>query len=286
MGRRALDSYLKLGYIPLEETVPDAFHHREQVSRTLEYAYDDSLVAMMARDLGTPAEAAMLAKHSENWRNVFDPTTGFVRGRHADGSWVAPFNPAENAKYVTEANPWQYTFWVPQNVPGLIQASGGDQKFVDKLDGLFANKLYDQGNEPSHQIAYLYNYAGARAKAQFHLRTVMQTEYMDNPHGLPGNDDAGQISAWYIFSAMGFYPVTPGTPNYVIGSPLFSKVTIHQPGGHDFVIIARHQSPTNMYIQSQQLNGSPMRSFLLPHSEIVKGGTLVFDMGPASASGR
>jgi predicted alpha-1,2-mannosidase len=162
----------------------------------------------------------------------------------------------------------------------LIDALGGRDKFIAKLDGLFTGNLYDQGNEPSHHIAYLYDYAGARSKTQHQIRTLLQAQYHTGPSGLPGNDDAGQMSAWYVFSAMGFYPVTPGTPFYAIGSPLFSKVTIHQPNGRDFAIIAEHQSPDNEYIQNQRLNGIPFENFLLPHAEIVKGGALIFDMGP------
>jgi len=280
LGRRALQSYEQYGYIPLEDTVPDAFHRREQVSRTLEYAYDDWTVSVMAKHFGTPAEVAEMTKRSNNWRNVLDPTTGFARGRHSDGSWIEPFDPARKANFVTEANPWQYTFFVPQDIPGLIAAVGGKDKFIAKLDGLFSNNLYEQGNEPSHHIAYLYDYAGAGYKAQHQLRAVLAT-YTDKTDGLPGNDDAGQMSAWYVFSAIGFYPVTPGIPSYAIGSPLFSKVTIHLPNGKDFVITANHQTAANEYIQSQSLNGTSMEGFMLPHAEIVRGGKLNFDMGPA-----
>jgi predicted alpha-1,2-mannosidase len=280
-GRRALPSYLKYGYVPLEDLVPDAFHRQEQVTRTLEYALDDAMVATLAKRYGTPEQVAEMQKRSENWRNTIDPQTGFARGRHADGTWVVPFDPAaQHMKYITEGVPWQYTFLVPQNLPGLIDYVGGREKFVAKLDGLFANGLYDQGNEPSHHIAYLYDYAGAAPRTQAALRKIM-AEYKPGPSGLPGNDDAGQMSAWYIFSAMGFYPVTPGTPFYTIGAPLFSKATIHLPNGKDFVIEAKNQSPANMYIQSQKLNGQPFPHFLLPHADIAKGGKLVFEMGPA-----
>lgn len=279
LGRRALESYLKYGFIPLEDQVLDAYHHREQVSRTLEYAFDDSMVAIMARQLGKAKDAARMEAHSENWRNVFDPVTGFVRGRYADGSWIEPFDPRTGSSYVTEANPWQCTFFVPQNIPGLINAVGGRDKFVSRLDGLFAEHLYDQGNEPSHHIAYLFDYAGARSKTQHQVRNLMQSQYHTGPEGLPGNEDAGQMSAWYMFSAMGFYPVTPGTPYYALGSPLFAKVTIHLPDGKRFVIDARNQSPVNEYIQHQDLNGRPLETFLLPHAAIVKGGTLTLDMG-------
>jgi predicted alpha-1,2-mannosidase len=284
LGRRALPSYLKYGYIPLEDPVADAFHWSEQVSRTMEYAYDDSLVAMMARDLGEKDDARKMEKQSENWQNVFDSSVGFVRGRHADGSWVQPFEARKNVNYVTEANPWQYTFFVPQNIPGLIKAMSGEENFIAKLDGLFNGNVYDQGNEPSHHIAYLYDYAGARAKTQHEVRHLLVSQYHAGVGGLPGNDDAGQMSAWYIFSAMGFYPVTPGAASYAIGTPLFSRVTIHQPNGKTFVIEATHQSAANEYIQTQKLNGKPLEGFLLPHAEIVKGGTLSFDMGPAPAA--
>jgi len=279
-GRRALQSYLHYGFIPLEDEVPFAFHQREQVSRTLEYAYDDSLIAMMAKRLGKTKDADIMKKRAEYWRNVIDPSSGFARGRYEDGSWMEPFAPGLPARYITEGVPWQYTFFVPQNIPGLIGALGGRDKFIAKLDGLFDRKLYNQGNEPSHQIAYLYDYAGTRWKTQQHVRSVITTDYHDSPDGLPGNDDAGQMSAWYLFSAMGFYPVSPGTTSYAIGSPLFSRVTIHLPNGKEFVIVANHQRLGNVYIQSQRLDGREMPGFLLSHSDIVKGGTLQFDMGP------
>lgn len=277
-GRRALQSYLQYGFIPLEDPVAEAFHRNEQVSRTLEYAYDDSLVGILAQRLGKTSDAALMAKRSENWRNVIDPGAGFARGRHSDGSWVEPFDPGSRPKYITEGVPWQYTFFVPQNVPGLIEVLGGRDKFIAKLDGLFDRNLYDQGNEPSHHIAYLYDYANAAWKTQQRIRSVM-AQYHDGPEGLPGNDDSGQMSAWYILSAMGFYSVSPGTPTYAIGSPLFTKVIIHPPNGSAFVIAAAHQSPANVYIQTQRLNGKTLDGYLLPHRDIVKGGLLQFDMG-------
>ncbi len=277
-GRRALASYERYGFIPLEDSVPDAFHHDEQVSRTLEYAYDDSLVATMARRLNFTDDAAKMEKRAENWRNVIDPATGYARGRHSDGSWVEPFEPAKTASFITEGLPWQYTFFVPQNIPGLIAALGGREKFLARLDGLFDGKLYDQGNEPGHHIAYLYDYADAPSKTQHQVRAALSL-YRDGPGGLPGNDDAGQMSAWMMMSAMGFYPVDPGSPEYAIGAPLFSKVTIHQRGGHDFIIEADHQSTANEYVQSQWLNGASFQGHILPHAEIIRGGILKFDMG-------
>jgi predicted alpha-1,2-mannosidase len=277
-GRRALDSYLRYGFIPLENEVLDAFHQHEQVSRTLEYAYDDYVSAQFAAALGHADDAEALLKRSANWRNVFDPSTGFARGRHANGQWVTPFDPSKPASYITEGVPWQYTFFVPQDIPGLIQASGGPSGFVARLDGLFTKGLYDQGNEPSHGIAYLYNYAGAPWKTQERLREIMRSQFHTDPGGLPGNDDAGQMSAWYVLSAMGFYPECPGTPAYTIGSPLFSRVNIHQDNGRTFTILANHNSANKLYVQSARLNGKPMRQLELQHSDIVSGSTLVLEM--------
>lgn len=277
-GRRALDSYIRYGFIPLEDEVLDAFHHHEQVSRTLEYAYDDYVSSQFAEALGHTEDAELLRKRSANWRNVFDPSTGFVRGRYANGQWVTPFDPSKPASYITEGVPWQYTFFVPQDVPGLIQASGGPSKFIAKLDGLFDNGLYNQGNEPSHGIAYLYNNAGAPWKAQERLRQIMLSQFHTGPDGLPGNDDAGQMSAWYVLSAMGFYPECPGTPSYAIGSPLFTRVVIHQDNGKSFTILAPQNSAANIFVQSAKLNGRLLQQLEFSHQDIVHGSTLVLQM--------
>ena len=282
-GRRALTSYDRYGYIPLEDEVLDAFHHQEQVSRTLEYAFDDFLAAKFATDLGHTEDAARFAKRSANWRNVFDPQSGFVRGRHEDGTWATPFDPAKPAPYITEGVPWQYTFFVPQDVDGLIQASGGQDKFIAKLDGLFQANLYDQGNEPSHGIAYLYNAAGAPWKTQQRVREILKTQFGSGPEGLPGNDDAGQMSAWYVLSAMGFYPACPGVPAYSIGSPLFSRVVIHQDNGKDFTIEARGNSAANVFVHSATLNGRVLASPSFAHSDVVSGSTLILNMGATPA---
>jgi len=278
-GRRALISYLKYGYIPLEDHVhgAPAPHQDEQVSRTLDYAYDDFVVAELARALHKPADEALFSKRAQNYRNVIDPETGFARGRHADGSWVTPFDPAKPASYITEGNPFQYTFYALQDIPGLIQLEHGNAAFIAKLDELFAAGLYDQGNEPSHHIAYLYDYAGAAYKTQAHVAAILK-EYKDEPGGLPGNEDAGQMSAWYIFSALGFYPVTPGIPRYAFGSPLFADATIHLPGNKTFHIVVHRDSADAPYIQSATLNGAPLHRFWLTHQQIVRGGTLVVHM--------
>ncbi|HZY62991.1 MAG TPA: GH92 family glycosyl hydrolase [Edaphobacter sp.] len=277
-GRRALTSYLRYGYIPLEDEVLDAFHQREQVSRTLEYAYDDYLAAQFAAALGHHDDAALLFRRSHNWHNVFDPETRFARGRHADGSWITPFDPTKPATYVTEANPWQYTFFVPHDIDGLIQAIGGPSAFIAKLDGLFSNHLYDQGNEPSHAIPYLYNFAGAPAKTQQRIRKIMNTEFGPGPNGLPGNDDAGQMSAWYVLSAMGFYPVCPGKPDYNIGSPLFSRIVIHLTNGKSFTIAAPSNSINNIYVRSVYLDGHAHPGWSFSHNDILRGATLTLNM--------
>ncbi|MEG9430664.1 glycoside hydrolase family 92 protein, partial [Terriglobus sp. ADX1] len=279
-GRRALDDYLKLGYVPLENKVLDAFHQQEQVSRTLEYAYDDFVVAQVAKSLGKTEDAAALMKRAQNYRNVIDPQTGFARGRHADGTWDSPFDPSKPYKYITEGLPFQYTFFVPQDIPGLIKLEGGNAGFTKKLDELFARKLYDHGNEPSHAITYLYDYAGEAWKTQQEVAVTRKNWYQDRPSGLAGNDDAGQMSAWYLLSALGFYPVTPGIPAYEIGTPLLPDAKIHLTNGKTFHIRAEGVSPQNIYIQSATLNGKPLNNFWIKHTDIINGGELTFKMGP------
>lgn len=277
-GRRALDSYLKYGYIPLEDTVPDAYHKNEQVSRTLEYAYDDFVVGEVAQALGHTEDAARFHLRAQNYRNVIDPQTGFARGRHEDGSWDSPFDPAGKYRYITEGLPFQYTFFVPQDVPGLIDLVGGRETFIRKLNALFAGGYYDHGNEPSHHIAYLYDNAGAAWKTQQRVRSLMESQYTDSPSGLAGNDDCGQMSAWYVMSALGFYSVTPGTPVYEIGTPLFGDATIRLDSGMQFHIRADGASAGKQYIRSATLNGVPFNRYWIRHSEIVAGGELVFEM--------
>ena len=279
-GRRGLISYLKYGYIPLEDPVRDGspVHPGEQVSRTLEYAYDDSVVGEVAQALGHSADAELFKKRAQNYRNIIDVKTGFARGRHQDGSWDSPFDPAKPYKYITEGLPFQYTFFVPQDLPGLIEQVGGREAFIAKLDALFAGGYYDHGNEPSHHIAYLYDNAGVAWKTQQHVREVMDKQYADTPGGLAGNDDAGQMSAWFVMSALGFYPVTPGTPVYQIGTPLFDDAVIHLDGGKRLHIRAVGASAGKQYIRSVTLNGVPLNRYWIKHSEITAGGELFFEM--------
>jgi predicted alpha-1,2-mannosidase len=279
-GRRGLNSYLKYGFIPLEDAVRDGTpsHPGEQVSRTLEYAYDDSVVAEVAKALGHTQDAELFSKHAQNYRNVIDPKTGFARGRRADGSWDSPFDPTKPYRYITEGLPFQYTFFVPQDLPGLIDLVGGREAFIAKLDALFAGGHYDHGNEPSHHIAYLYANAGVAWKTQQRVRDVLEKQYADTPGGLAGNDDAGQMSAWFVMSALGFYPVTPGTPVYEIGTPLFDDALIRLDNGKRLHIHALGASLGKQYIRSVTLNGVPLKRYWIKHSEIAAGGELVFEM--------
>jgi predicted alpha-1,2-mannosidase len=277
-GRRALPSYLKYGYIPLEDHVPNAFHPDEQVSRTLDYAFDDFEVGTMAAALGHTHDAEYFAKRSKNYRNVIDPVTGFARGRHADGSWVTPFDPTARASYITEATPYVNTFFVPQDIPGMIQVLHGRTEFIHKLDGLFSQGYYDHGNEPSHQIAYLYDDAGAAWKTQEHVHEIMSKLYRDSDDGLAGNDDAGQMSAWYVFSALGFYPVTPGTPRYAMGTPRFDDVTLKSGSGRVLHIRATGAEQGKFYVHAVHLNGVLLDRPWVTHAEITAGGDLDFEM--------
>ena len=288
MGRRALQSYLKYGYIPLEDEVSDAFHTNEQVSRTLEYAYDDFCVAQMAKALGKTDDYKALMVRSENWRNVLNPQTGYVDGRYADGRFQNEVSPFQKQKFITEGAPCHYSWYVPQNPQGLITAMGGREQFVSKLDSMFTEGRYWHGNEPCHQVAYMFNYAGEPWRTQKYVRHILDTEYLDDAGGLSGNDDAGQMSAWLLFSYMGFYPVCPATPYYMIGSPVFPKLTLNLENGKAFTIIAENASSENIYIQRAELNGQPYTHNYLLHEDIMKGGELHFVMGnkPNPAWGR
>ena len=281
MGRRALDSYLKYGYIPLEDSVMEAFHTHEQVSRTLEYAYDDFCLAQVAKELGKTKDYAALMERAGNYRNVIDPTTGYAQGRHADGSFLTDtVNAFSFTRFITEGAPCHYTWYVPHHVYGLMECMGGKEKYIAKLGSMFSEHRYWHGNEPCHQIAYLFNYAGQPWKTQREVRHIMDTEYLNAPGGLSGNDDAGQMSAWYVFSAMGFYPVCPGTPYYIIGSPSFPRMSIRLENGKTFTILAQDANEKNIYIQSARLNGEEYDKNYFTHQDIEQGGTLEFQMGP------
>lgn len=280
MGRRALDSYVKYGYIPLEDSVPDAFHTCEQVSRTLEYAYDDFALARVAAALGKTDDCRALMERARNYRNVIDSRTGYAQGRHADGTFLNDDNAFRFTRFITEGAPCHYTWYVPQDPYGLMKLMGGRERYAAKLDSMFTEGRYWHGNEPCHQVAFMFNYAGQPWKTQQAVRHILDTEYHNTPGGLAGNDDAGQMSAWYVFAAMGFYPVCPGTPYYMLASPSFPVVTLYPEGGHPFTVKAKGASARNIYIQRATLNGRPYTRNYLNHADIVQGGVLELEMGP------
>ncbi|WP_025763440.1 GH92 family glycosyl hydrolase [Dyadobacter tibetensis] len=280
MGRRALASYLQYGYVPLEDSVWQAFHKREQVSRTLEYAYDDYCLSVLAQGLGHAEDAAALRKRAMNYQNVIDPSTGYARGRYANGSWVSKFDPfAKRVSFITEGSPAQYTWYVPQDMAGLQKIMGGRQAFVSKLDTLFEQGHYWHGNEPNHQIAYLYAFAGQSWKSQQWIRKIIREEYDTSAGGLSGNEDGGQMSAWLVFSMAGLYPVAPGTGEYVLGSPVLEQTEIRLENGKHFTIKAKAVSDKALYIQSAKLNGKKFNRSFLTHEEMTRGGTLELEMG-------
>ena len=274
MGRRALPSYLQYGYIPMEDSVPIAFHKKEQVSRTLEYAYDDYALSVVAKSLKKNEDYNALAKRALNYKNVFDPSVKLVRGRYANGSWYKPFNADKREPYITEGTPRQYTFYVPQDVPGLAGLMGGSKQLELSLDSLFDKGEYWHGNEPGHQIPFLYNYTSAPWKTQQVVRQILAEEYSDGPGGLSGNDDAGQMSAWYVFAAMGFYPVDPVSGNYLLSAPLFDETTITLPGGKKLQIVCHKANATDQYISRVSWNGKKYNLNYLKHAAISKGGRL------------
>jgi predicted alpha-1,2-mannosidase len=283
-GLKALD---KNGYISTED-------ESESVSKTLEYSYDDWCIAQFAKSIGKNDEYKYFVKRGQNYKNMFDASTGFMRAR-SNGGWFNPFDPFEVNFNYTEANSWQYSFSPVQDVDGFIQLQGGKQNLAKKLDELFSASSktsgrdqsditgligqYAHGNEPSHHIAYLYPFTGQPWKTQKLVHQIMYTLYRNNPDGLSGNEDCGQMSAWAVMSAMGFYQVTPGTDEYIIGTPWFSKVTINLENGNKFVIKAKGISANNFYIQSATLNGMRYDASLLKHSDITNGGELNFTMG-------
>lgn len=285
------ENYTKYGYFPTDLT------EAESVSSTLESVYDDYAAADMAKRMGKEEEAAYFAKRADYYKNLFDPSTKFMRPKKADGTWKSPFNPSQvghsesiGGDY-TEGNAWQYTWHVQHDVPGLIALFGGEEAFLQKLDSVFTVKLettqadvtgligqYAHGNEPSHHVAYLYTLAGRPERTQELIRQIFDTQYLPKPNGLCGNDDCGQMSAWYIFSAMGFYPVNPVSGEYVFGAPQFPKFTLHLADGKTFTILAEGLSEEHKYIDSITLNGKPYTKNYITHEDILKGGTLVYKM--------
>jgi len=277
-ARGGLTWYKSLGYVPIDKT-------DESVSRTLEFAYDDYCVAQLAKAVGKQDDYELLMRRSRNYKNLYDPVVGFMRPKKSDGTWdeEAWASKEDRKPGFTEGSPWTYLFCEMQDIPGMIALLGGPQKFAAKLDENFSGGHYRHDNEPGHHYTYLYDYCGEPWKTQEKVRETMASQYHNAPDGLSGNDDCGQMSAWYIFSAMGFYPVTPGTPVYALGSPLFKRATIMLDKPYTkgpFTVIAQNQSLANKYIQSATLNGKPLKEPFIKHSDIANGSTLVFLMGP------
>ena len=291
---RGLNFYKKYGYIPYNLL-------DESVTITLEYAYDDWCVAQMAKALGKNDDYQFFLKRSQAYQHLFDPKTGFMRGKSEDGkSWNEPFDPKhsnhrEHTDY-TEGNAWQHSWFVPQNVDNLISLHGSDAVFAQRLEKLFTESSeitgsnvsadisgligqYAHGNEPSHHIAYMFNHANQPWRTQYWVRHILDTQYNTTPNGLSGNEDCGQMSAWYVFSSMGLYPMNPASGEYEIGSPIFEKATINLEDGKTFIIEAENVSDKNFYIQSATLNGVPFNKTVISHQQILQGGILHFVMG-------
>jgi predicted alpha-1,2-mannosidase len=289
------DVYTKYGYLPFDVI------KGENVSRTLEYVYDDYCASQFAKALGKTDDAAYFAKRAQNYKNVFDSETKFMRGRDAQGNWRTPFDPmklnhgGDSGYDYTEGNAWQYTWHVQHDPEGLIALVGGKEACAEKLSTLFKleSKVegagfvldvsgligqYAHGNEPSHHVAYFFNFAGCPWKTQELVREIVDTEYQPKPDGLCGNDDCGQMSAWYLFSAMGFYPFNPCNDGYVFGAPQVEKVTLKLPNAKTFTIVAKGLSKDNKYVKGVTLNGKPATGVKIAHADIANGGTLVFEM--------
>lgn len=277
-ARVGILDYIADGYVPTDR-------YKESVMRTVEFAYDDFCIAQVAKGMGRDDLYSQLMERSRNYRNVIDPEAHMARGRNADGSWRPEFDPAisgwaEGTLRDCETYYRNITFFAPHDVPGLMEVLGGAEKMEAQLDYFFENDFYYVGDEFSMHSPYLYNNLGAPWKTQKTIRTLVKDNFTAELGGLPGNEDCGQLSAWYIFSAMGFYPVCPGSLEYQIGSPSFDKVSVDLPDGKVFTIIANNNSEQNVYIQSATLNGKPYDSSVLHHEDIMSGSTLVFEMGP------
>ncbi|MBD0367966.1 MAG: glycoside hydrolase family 92 protein, partial [Flavisolibacter sp.] len=308
VGRAGAKQYIELGYVPYDATITNPNNNRTQrlnetAARTLEYAYDDFTIYQLAKALNRPkAEIDLYAKRSQNYRNLFDPETKLMRGRNADGTFQSPFNPFKWGDAFTEGNSWHYSWSVFHDIEGLKNLMGGNEMFVRMLDSVFAMPpifdesyyrsviheiremqimnmgQYAHGNQPIQHMIYLYNYAGQPWKTQYWARRVMDQLYRATPDGYCGDEDNGQTSAWYVFSALGFYPVCPAMDQYVLGTPYFKKATISFENGKQLIINAPNNSEQNVYVQSVQFNGKNWDKNWLNHFDLQKGGTLNFSM--------
>ena len=286
-----LGDYIDKGYVPVDAD-------GEGVSKTLEYAFDDWSISRAAAKLGRTDVAERFARRAANWRNVFDPATGWARPKLASGAFREPFDPARagDASGFTEGDSWQYTEYEPQDVGGLIRGLGGDAKLIAKLDATFDAKVdpknygavedmagligqYVHGNEPSHHMAYLYAYAGSPWRTQARLKQIVDTQYRPAPDGLVGNDDLGQMSAWLLFTAFGVYPVAPASGEYVLGRPFVDRAEITLPNGRTFTVVADGLSDAHPFVRRVTLNGRPLGKAFITHDQILAGGELRFTMG-------
>lgn len=305
VGRLGVNYYNKLGYVPYDVKI------NENAARTLEYAYDDFAIYQLGKALNRPKkELDLYAKRSQNYRNLFDPESGMMRGKNANGQFQSPFNPFKWGDAFTEGNSWHYTWSVFHDVQGLMNLMGGKDRFIAKLDSVFSlPPVYDDsyyggmiheikemqianmgqyahGNQPIQHMIYLYNYAGAPEKTQYWIREVLNRLYKPTPDGYCGDEDNGQTSAWYVFSALGFYPVCPATDEYVLGAPLFRKAVIHLANGKELVLNATQNSAGNRYVSSLSWNGADYSKLFVNHSELMKGAILDFKMTATPALDR
>jgi predicted alpha-1,2-mannosidase len=287
-----ISDYMKLGYVPYDKNATGS-------SMTLEYAYDDWTIAQLAKAIGKDDIASTYEKRSQNWKEVFNDKTGFVGAKDSKGNWKEPFDALQtHDEGFIEGNSWNYSLYVPQDIPALIQKMGGNDRFSNHLDSLFSMYLPDKyfaeteditreglmgcyvhGNEPSHHVAYMYNWAGKPWKTQERIHEIVNTKYLNKPDGLCGNDDCGQMSAWYVFSSIGFYPVCPGSGEYSIGSPSVNEAKIELGEGKTLSVKANNLSDRNIYIRSASLNGKPLNTTSISNKEIRNGGELIFEMG-------
>lgn len=290
---RGIGAYKKLGYVPYDLKDP---HNADDwsLSKTLEYAYDDHCIARMAEKMGRTDIAEEFYRRAQNYRNVYNPETGFMQPRDSRGHFVEPFSPDDYTPHICESNGWQYFWSVQHDVEGLIELAGGKERFAQKLDSMFTyhpgedDELpifstgmigqYAHGNEPSHHVIYLFNAVGQPWKTQQYAARVMHELYLNTPAGLCGNEDCGQMSAWYVFSAMGFYPVDPVSGRYELGTPLYPEVKLHLADGKTFTVRANGVSRENCYVKSVKLNGVPYDKTYITHEQILSGGVMEIEM--------
>lgn len=297
---RGIGQYKKLGWISYD--VVDEYNDDNwSLSRTLEYAFDDFCIAEMAKKMGKQDIADEFYKRSQNYRNVYNPVSSFMQPRNGEGKFMEPFSPDDYTEPICESNAWHYFWSVQHDIPGLIDLVGGKERFTEKLDSMFTYNpsadaelplfstgmigQYAHGNEPSHHVIYLWNKVGQPSKAQQYATQVMKELYLNTPAGLCGNEDCGQTSAWYVFSAMGIYPMNPISGQYEIGSPIFPEVRMHLENGKTFTVKANGVNAENIYVQSVKLNGEPLKTSYITHQDIMNGATLELEMGaqPAGA---